>query len=323
MSSNRNRKKRRRLPDVPGGCAGRRTPGKISDRATSALRLGVQLDHPAAHALGIKLLVPRSVKRVGEINALAVAADFHHLRPAIQRSLRSTRVRRLPHDSAQVDGAGKFGMERIGDVVLLEFPGAPRRDVQKFVVEGQIDVGDQRRHGLESLEQWRKFVGIGGLGGNLDYFFYGPGVFFAVPQPDGSGQILQRDHHAGKSVGFGRIVRGAQLQYHLLLSAQIKGLHVAAFSQIPHVQRVAIAAFQQNFGNDSRTQSFSACPTRWKSACRSPGATRSRIQNTAGRDPAPISQERRSCPGSITNIPPGPSPSGAPSALTKIPSGPQ
>ena len=88
-------------------------------------------------------------------------------------------MRRLPHDSAQVHGAGKFGMERIGDVVLLEFSGAPARDVQKLIVEREIDVGDQRRHRFESFEQRRKFFGIGRLGGNLDHFLYRPGCPFS------------------------------------------------------------------------------------------------------------------------------------------------
>src|SRR5439155_4537133 len=54
----------------------------------AALRIGVQLHHPAPYAVRIELRIPRSVKRVREVNPSAVTADFHHLRPAVERRLR-------------------------------------------------------------------------------------------------------------------------------------------------------------------------------------------------------------------------------------------
>src|SRR5262245_45761057 len=48
----------------------------------AAVRPGVELDHPAVEATVVKLAVDRAVERVGEIDAPAIAADFHHLRPA-------------------------------------------------------------------------------------------------------------------------------------------------------------------------------------------------------------------------------------------------
>ena len=59
-------------------------------------------------------------------------------------------------------------IERIGHVVLPQFPAAPARDIEEAVIERQVDVRHQRRHSLEALEQRRKLVRIGRLGGNLD-----------------------------------------------------------------------------------------------------------------------------------------------------------
>src|SRR5207253_1432848 len=55
---------------------------KVLVEFDAALRIGLKLDHPTPHAIGIKLFVPSGVERVGEINAFAVAADFNHLRTA-------------------------------------------------------------------------------------------------------------------------------------------------------------------------------------------------------------------------------------------------
>src|ERR1700686_2286307 len=42
--------------------------------------------------------------------------------------------------------------------------------------------------------------------------------------------------------------RGSKFQHHLLLGAKIERLHVPPLAQIPNMQRVTIAALQQNFG---------------------------------------------------------------------------
>ena len=57
--------------------------GMICD---AAVRSGIQLHHPAPNACGIELLVPGAIQRIGEVDALAVPADFHHLRAAAERS---------------------------------------------------------------------------------------------------------------------------------------------------------------------------------------------------------------------------------------------
>src|SRR6478736_4061610 len=59
-----------------------------------ALRMRVDLHHPALHAIGIELLVPRGVKGVGEIDALSVAADLDHLWTTVERLFGLARVSR-------------------------------------------------------------------------------------------------------------------------------------------------------------------------------------------------------------------------------------
>src|SRR5205823_10541830 len=53
---------------------------KVFVEGDAALWVSRQFNHPTTHTVGIKLLVPRGVKRVREINSSAVAAHFYHLR---------------------------------------------------------------------------------------------------------------------------------------------------------------------------------------------------------------------------------------------------
>src|SRR4029453_14659735 len=71
----------------------------------AALGPHVDLGHPPSDAVRIELLVPRRVETVGEVNALAVAADLDHLRSAVQRFVRVTRVRCAAHDASEPDRA--------------------------------------------------------------------------------------------------------------------------------------------------------------------------------------------------------------------------
>ena len=72
-----------------------------------------------------------------------------------------------------------------------------------------------------------------------------------MPHPDRRGQILQAGDDAGEPVGFGRIVRGPQLEHHLVLRSQLQLLKMASGVQIPHVQRVAVLAAEQQIGVDA------------------------------------------------------------------------
>src|SRR5688572_27060436 len=51
----------------------------------AALWTRIQLHHPATDPFGIELLVPGTIQGIGEVNAPAITADFHHLWPAIER----------------------------------------------------------------------------------------------------------------------------------------------------------------------------------------------------------------------------------------------
>src|SRR5580698_8898758 len=125
--------------------------------------LGVELYHPAANSVGIELHVPGGVQGVGEIDATSVAAELDHLRTAVQCVPGIFRMRGAAHDSAQIHGAGFLGMKRIGDVILQKFACAPTRNVEEAIVERKIDIGDKRGHSLESLEQRRQEIGVGGF----------------------------------------------------------------------------------------------------------------------------------------------------------------
>src|ERR1700757_1810735 len=87
--------------------------------------MGIDLYHPTLYTVGIELLVPRGVERVGEISALTVAAELNHLRTAVESLLGLLWVRAWAHDAANVDRAGLFRVGGIGDVVLDEFPCPP------------------------------------------------------------------------------------------------------------------------------------------------------------------------------------------------------
>src|SRR3979409_869099 len=79
-------------------------------------------DLGARHSLGIKLVVPRRVERVGPVHSFAVAADLYHLRAARIRP--TVRVRRAGNDAADAHRACKPGLPRFGDIVLTHLAGA-------------------------------------------------------------------------------------------------------------------------------------------------------------------------------------------------------
>ena len=68
----------------------------------------------------------------------------------------------------------------------------------------------------------------------------------AVPHPDRRRQILQAGDNSGKPVGLVGIVRGTQLEHHLLLGAELESLQVTTTVEIPDVQCVAILASQEH-----------------------------------------------------------------------------
>src|SRR5438874_2843531 len=90
-----------------------------------ALWVVIDFHHPTLYPIGIELLVPRGVERVGKIGALAVAADLDHLRATIKSLRGLLRVSRLSHDATKVDRASLLRVGRIGDVLLDELTCPP------------------------------------------------------------------------------------------------------------------------------------------------------------------------------------------------------
>src|SRR5437764_5967672 len=123
---------------------------EVRVRSDATIRVGVELHDPPLDALRLELGVPGGVQRVRHIDSLPIPADLHHLRAAVEGAGR--RVSALVDDAAEVDRAGELGVERVRNVVLAELAGSPARDVEEPVVDGQVDVGDERRHGPEGLQ---------------------------------------------------------------------------------------------------------------------------------------------------------------------------
>src|SRR5581483_12304970 len=71
------------------------------------------------------------------------------------------------------------------------------------------------------------------------------GALQAMPQPDRRGEVLERDDHADEPVGLGGIVRRSELEHHLVLRPEVECLQVAALAEIPDVERMAVAALEQ------------------------------------------------------------------------------
>src|SRR5262245_24248979 len=110
----------------------------------TAGRAGVDFGQPSLDAVGIELLVPRPIQRVGDVEALSVAADLDHLWCAVQGCVRTRWMRLSSNDSSNLHRAGLERIERIGDVELLQLACAPARDIQEPIVERKIDISDER-----------------------------------------------------------------------------------------------------------------------------------------------------------------------------------
>src|SRR3954454_435111 len=97
----------------------------------SATGVDVELGHPGADAVGMELVVPRTVERVGEVDPAAVAAHLDHLRTAGKGQVRSRGVRGTTNDAAESHGGDLPRPSGIGNVVLLQLTGTPAGDVEE------------------------------------------------------------------------------------------------------------------------------------------------------------------------------------------------
>lgn len=68
--------------------------------AQTAVGVSIDLGKPSPHPVGVELLIPGGVQRVGQIDPAPVAAQLHHLCPTVERaSLGMGRARRcLPNE---------------------------------------------------------------------------------------------------------------------------------------------------------------------------------------------------------------------------------
>src|SRR5208282_5004306 len=93
----------------------------------TTVRADIGLHHRRRNAPGIELVVPGRVQRVRPVDALAVAADLHHLRTSLEGL--PVGMIRLPDDPAQMEGAREPGVHWVADVILAQFADAPAGDV--------------------------------------------------------------------------------------------------------------------------------------------------------------------------------------------------
>src|SRR5436309_3399200 len=65
---------------------------KFRIEGDAAVRIGIELYHPAVEAVLIELRIDRAIERVAEIDAASVAANLDHLRAASQSPVFRTGV---------------------------------------------------------------------------------------------------------------------------------------------------------------------------------------------------------------------------------------
>src|SRR5262245_17817522 len=118
----------------------------------AAIRVRIELHHPAVDTFRVKLRIDCTVERIGEIDSLSVPADLDHLRSAVERAIRG-RMRGSAGDTANPDLAGELRIERIAHVILVQIAGAPAGDVEEAIVHREIDIGDERRYRLEAFQE--------------------------------------------------------------------------------------------------------------------------------------------------------------------------
>src|SRR5262245_55548479 len=203
----------------------------------------VSLYHRARHTTRVELIVPGRIQRISPVHPLAIAADLDRLRPATE--CLAVWVAGPSRDAANMHRSSQLGCARITNIVLAHLAGAPARHIEKPVVEREVDVGDQRWHGAESLKQRWKLVLLCRLGWNDRGFFAPEFVALAPPRPYRPLEIGRVHHNPNKAVFFNRVVRRSDLESHLVVGAQIDCLDIASRPQIPEVDPVAIFVAEQ------------------------------------------------------------------------------
>ena len=163
----------------------------------------VGLYHRARHPIRIELVVPGRIKRISPVDPLAIAADLDHLRPRRMPCRLGERLVARCRQYAPTRPAWALG---IANVVLAHLAGAPARHIEEPVVEREVDVGDQWRHGAEPLKQRWKLLLLRRLRRNDRGLFAMEFAAVAPPRPNRALEVDGVHHNADKTVFLDRVV---------------------------------------------------------------------------------------------------------------------
>ncbi len=94
--------------------------------------------------LGIKLIVPSAVERIGDVQPPAVQAELEHLRAAGEFA--AVNLPGLADQPADIDLPRSFGLNGSRDVVLPNVPLQPVGEIQESIVHRDDQIGDQPGH---------------------------------------------------------------------------------------------------------------------------------------------------------------------------------
>src|ERR1700761_9509770 len=89
----------------------------------AAARVRIGHDLSAWHSIGIELVVPGRIERIGPVDPLTVTANLDHLRTACKHL--AAWVGRTASDATEMDRARKLWLSRVGNVVLAHLTGSP------------------------------------------------------------------------------------------------------------------------------------------------------------------------------------------------------
>src|SRR5262249_39642799 len=94
-------------------------------------RVGIHPHHPTTH-LRVKLVIPATIERIGEVDAPSVAAHFHHLRPPLHHP--TCGMRRGIDQTTNTHRTREFWVKGVRDVILAQLPSPPARHVQEPII---------------------------------------------------------------------------------------------------------------------------------------------------------------------------------------------
>src|SRR5579883_490294 len=154
-------------------------------------------------------------------------------------------------DTPEADRSGELGLSWIANVILTHFTGAPTRDVKETVIQRQINVTHQGRHGTKPLQKRGQLLLGCRLGWDrcclLDVEFRA----LSPPSPDRGLEVGRIDDNADESIFPYGIMSRANLERHLMVGAEIDSLHMASSPQIPEMDAVTIFVGKQVLRNET------------------------------------------------------------------------